>query len=653
MRRLFPYGITRYTIVTSDTYDDTFWVELGDLPASVTAGTPSSVLVTIEDFSRPVGTPTVTLEATTPVDEGSDVTVTAKLSSALTGGVTIPLTLSNGTAEDGDYATTLRDIVIAGGETEGTGTIATHQDADYDDETFTVALGTLPGSVAAGAVRSVEVTIVDDDTRPRPAVTLSASPNPVREGTPVTVTAELSHALAGAVRIPVRLTPGTAETSDYGTLTSIRIPLNQLSGEGTVATRQDADTDDETFTVALGTLPSSVVAGSPSEVMVTIDDDDGGGTDPPTKVTLKASRNPVPEGATVTLTAELDGPAPAGGVKVGFSAYGGSAFAGVDYTLSPRSECCDNATKDIEIAEGGRTAKATLAVVDDTEAEGAETIEIEAVANTADYTVGYDDITLTIPASDQQSSSDRAPPDVVSTEAALLARVADVSPEAAAGALFGERSLGTERLDALDRLGNANGRYDVGDLLAWIERCKSRGAACGEPPRTPPPASDAALPGAVGAAAKRPSRRVPGRRRPKRRGLRGLAVLLAAALWSCDGGGIVDLPAAADVPEPGTLAVEWTASAGGPASAGALVEIDGPHVGDARAPGGLELYAAEPGDGPRRFVLAGDMRNGPVIEFQVPDRRQAGLYTVRVVEVAGADHRLLDADGYGAAVKAN
>ena len=67
----------------------------------------------------------------------------------------------------------------------------------------------------------------------------------------------------------------------------------------------------------------------------------------------------------------------------------------------------------------------------------------------------------------------------------------------------------------------------------------------------------------------------------------------------------------------------------------------------------LELYATGQGDGPRRFVLAGNMRNGPVLEFEVPDRRQAGLYSVRVVEVAGEDHRLLDANGYRAGITSN
>ena len=88
---------------------------------------------------------------------------------------------------------------------------------------------------------------------------------------------------------------------------------------------------------------------------------------------------------------------------------------------------------------------------------------------------------------------------------------------------------------------------------------------------------------------------------------------------------------------------------GGPAVAGALVEIDGPGIGETRAPG-LDLYGSGEGSGPRRFVLAGEFGDGPVIEFRVPDMRQPGLYGVRVVEVAGEDHRLLDAENYRPAV---
>jgi len=114
-----------------------------------------------------------------------------------------------------------------------------------------------------------------------PTVTLSASPNPVTEdsptvteGSPVTVTATLSRALSSSVDILVRVTRDTSESGDHGTLTSITIPANATSGKGMITTNQDTDYQDETFTVSLDTanLPSSVTAGSPSSVTVTIND---------------------------------------------------------------------------------------------------------------------------------------------------------------------------------------------------------------------------------------------------------------------------------------------------------------------------------------------------------------------------------------------
>ena len=121
----------------------------------------------------------------------------------------------------------------------------------------------------------------EDDTvslrlvgEPVPTVRLSASPNPVAEGLSVTVTATLSAALSSDVTIPVTITDGTAEPEDHGTLTGITIALGSTRGTGTITTAQDPDTDDETFTVALGTLPSNVTAGSPGSVEIRIRDDD-------------------------------------------------------------------------------------------------------------------------------------------------------------------------------------------------------------------------------------------------------------------------------------------------------------------------------------------------------------------------------------------
>ena len=284
-------------------------IDEGSLPSTVLAGEPKTVTVTItDDDTRPR---TVTLSASpNPVVEGEAVTITATLSEALTGAVTVPLTVTAGTAEAGDYTPpNPSSITISGGATSGELVIQTHQDdSEYDDETFTVAIdeGSLPSTVLAGEPKTVTVTIEDNDTATIPTVTLSASSNPVAEGDALTITATLSEALSGAVTVPLTITAGTAEAGDYTTPSpsAITITGGQTSGTLAIQTNEDdSEYDDETFTVAIdeGGLPSTVLAGEPKTVTVTITDDD---TRPRT-VTLSASPNPVVEGGAMTITATL------------------------------------------------------------------------------------------------------------------------------------------------------------------------------------------------------------------------------------------------------------------------------------------------------------------------------------------------------------
>ena len=110
-----------------------------------------------------------------------------------------------------------------------------------------------------------------------PTVTLSVSPNPVLEGRTVDVTVTLSRTLSSNVIIPVTVTAGSAESGDYSTgASAITISAGNLSSTfALVITNQDDDEEDETLTVALGTLPSTVTAGTETSVTLTITDDDG------------------------------------------------------------------------------------------------------------------------------------------------------------------------------------------------------------------------------------------------------------------------------------------------------------------------------------------------------------------------------------------
>ena len=116
-------------------------------------------------------------------------------------------------------------------------------------------------------------------------MTLSASPNPVTpvhdpddpdlKKNTVTITATLSWPLPEVVWIPVTMDQD-ASNPDHGVISSIGIGANKRSGTHVIGVFDDWDTEDDTFTVSLDTanLPSSVVAGDPSSVTVTITDTD-------------------------------------------------------------------------------------------------------------------------------------------------------------------------------------------------------------------------------------------------------------------------------------------------------------------------------------------------------------------------------------------
>ena len=254
---------------------------------------PADVSLTILDDDDP---PQVTLNlapASIP-ENGGVATVTASLdipSDAATS-VTVAATPEAPALSEDFQLSANTTLTIAAGNTSSTGEVtitAVDNAVDADDKSVTVS-GTATNSTGVRQPGDVALTIVDDDVAPPPpqpppptppptppslpTVTLSAAPNPVAEGSPVTVTASLSRALENDVVIPLALTLGTAEAGDFGSLASVTIAGGRTEGAGTITTARDVDTDDETFTVALGALPSSVEAGSPASVRVTIRDED-------------------------------------------------------------------------------------------------------------------------------------------------------------------------------------------------------------------------------------------------------------------------------------------------------------------------------------------------------------------------------------------
>ena len=301
------------------------------------------------------GTPKVTVllyaygtDYGSTVSEGSSVTLEAVLGSPLPNAVTIPLTVTNHTAESTDHETP-SSITIPAGVKRGRATITTNHDADSDDETFTVALdqANLPSLLSAKGIAPISQQItIEDDERPgytapprddegdegddSPQVLLFTTPivqseggSPrwvLDEGSSVTVTAELTSALSSAVTIPLTVTNHTAESTDHETPSSITIPAGATRGTATITTNHDADSDVETFTVALDSanLPSSVGAASLfyESVWIIINDTDDGTPryrshptdDDRPRVLLYGLSSSVDEGSSVTVEAVLSGP---------------------------------------------------------------------------------------------------------------------------------------------------------------------------------------------------------------------------------------------------------------------------------------------------------------------------------------------------------
>ena len=205
------------------------------------------------------------------------------------------------------------------------------------------------------------------------AVTLSAAPNPVVEGQSVTVTATLAAALDEAVTVPLSVTRGTSEDGDHGSLASIELPAGFTSATGTITTVADADRDDETFTVALGSLPSGLSAGTASPVEVTITDSAPQRTAPLTLSGLT--------GSTSTDGSNFGGTLDIGTFAAGTTAYAATVPYGTTHVKLTATA-----------GEAGATLKAgkgsSLAAVADGSASGAIALSVGANALKVEVTAG-------------------------------------------------------------------------------------------------------------------------------------------------------------------------------------------------------------------------------------------------------------------------
>ena len=358
---------------------------------------PAEVTITDDDIAAEAITLSVSPAAVDESGAPQPITVTASLpvgSATLLQPTEVSLTVEGVTAEAGeDYAAVDPfPVTIPAGRTSGEEpfTLTVLDDEVVEAEETIEIVGTAAGFTVFPA----EVTITDDDVAAE-AITLSVSPDTVYERgapQPITVTASFP---SGSARLPqpteVSLTVEgvTAEAGeDYAAVDPfpVTIPAGELSGEAlfTLAMLDDSEVEAEETIEIVGTAAGFTVF--PAEVTIT--DDDVAAE----AITLSVSPDTVYErGAPqpITVTASF----PSGSARlpqpteVSLTVEGVTAEAGEDYAA------VDPFPVTIPAGELSGEALFTLAMLDDSEVEAEETIEI--VGTAAGFTVFPAEVTIT------------------------------------------------------------------------------------------------------------------------------------------------------------------------------------------------------------------------------------------------------------------
>ena len=307
--------------------DETFTVSLAVSGTSETVTATDTATGKILDDE----TPAVTI-ADAEASEGDQITFTVTLGKAVTGGLTVTPSFTDGTATEGtDYAENTAALTFTGttGETQSF-SVATTEDTHVEtDETFTVSLSVSGTSDTVRASDTATGTITDDDLA-LPAVTIADAS--AVEGDAMTFTVTLRKAVSGGLTVTPSFTDGTAkEGTDY-TENAAELSFKGTAGETqtfTVATLDDPVLEaDERFTVSLKVSNAAVTVGNPATGTIT--DDDGGSGNGATVTIADAS---AAEGDAMTFTVTLRR-AVSGGLTVTPGFTDGSALDGTDYTAN-------------------------------------------------------------------------------------------------------------------------------------------------------------------------------------------------------------------------------------------------------------------------------------------------------------------------------
>ena len=341
----------------------------GTLPADVTAGTPATTTVTLEDDDRAALSVSFGADAYTATEGGAAATVTVTLDQASDRALTIPLTT---TPTSGDFTLSAASLSFAKGDRTKTVTVtATNDTLAEVNETVVLGFGTLPVDVAEGTPATTRVTLEDDD-RTGLSVSFGADAYTATEGgTAATVTVRLSAASDRALTIPLTTTPAS------GDFTLSAASLSFAKGDRTKTVTVTATDDtlaevNETVQLGFGDLTGmGLTLGTPATTTVTLVDDDRAAL----TVSFGAAAYTATEGGTAAT------------VTVTLSAASDRALT-IPLTTTPASGDFTLSAASLSFAVGDRTKTITVTATDDTLAEVDETVVLGFGPLPADVTEG-------------------------------------------------------------------------------------------------------------------------------------------------------------------------------------------------------------------------------------------------------------------------
>ncbi len=333
-----------FTVATTEDaaveVDETFTVSLtvSGTTETVTATDTATGTITNDDF------PILTI-ADASAEEGDGITFTVTLDHAVSGGLTVTPSFTDGTATKGtDYTENTNALSFSGTAEESRSfTVATAEDDVVEaDVSFTVGLTVSGTTETVTATDTATGTISNDDTAILTIADASAS-----EGDEISFTVAADKAVTGGFSVTPGFDGGTATKGTDYTENTAALSFAGTAGEThsfNVSTTEDEDDEaNETFTVSLSVSGTTLPVTATNTATGTVIDDEGV---PTVSISGPTDVQKGPFDATITFSEDVTGfERPE--ISVGNGAVTAFSGSGSSYTASITPAASGTVTADV------------------------------------------------------------------------------------------------------------------------------------------------------------------------------------------------------------------------------------------------------------------------------------------------------------------